>query len=120
MQGMAPFVKTMQTGRLDLFDPKVQPTLGSGSIQSRVNDRCQQGVRHIGTGQGWGLFEQFDDFSLLVRIERPPFPAEQGPQRGGGYRSLGGAIGIESGTFGRISIATSRPNTGKCRKRIDR
>ena len=100
IQGLKECVKKVQTGRFDLFGPELQSTLGRRSIWSVVKDRGQQGAQHIGTGQGRGLFEQFDDFSLLVGIERPPFPAQQGPQRGGGYRAFRGKVGVESVTFG--------------------
>jgi len=52
MQGIEEFVKAVQTGCLDLLGPKPASGLGGGPIWSLLEDRRQQGARHIGTGQG--------------------------------------------------------------------
>ena len=83
-------VKTMQAGRFDLLDPALESGLGGRAIQSLVKDSGQQRAQHVGAGQSRDLLKQRDDFSWLIRIQRPPFPTQPGPQRGGGYRPLGG------------------------------
>ena len=100
VQGVEELIKTIQAGRLDLLGPALESGLGGGPIRAMLEDRRQQGAQYIGAGQRGRQLEQLHQSALLIGIERPPFPAEQGPQLGGGNRSLGGPLGIEPAAFG--------------------
>ena len=86
IQGIEEGVKTMQAGCFALLDPKLQSALDRGAIRNLVKNGAQQGTQHAGVGQSRDLLKQRDDFSWLIRIRRPPFPAH------GGFQPVGNRL----------------------------
>lgn len=69
MQGIDEFIKTTQPRDFDLLGPALKAGLGGGSIQAMVEDRRQQGTRHVGARQGRRSLEQCRHPALLVVIQ---------------------------------------------------